>query len=101
MQPHLQKLVDAGSITVDRDGTVRLTARSWRIMTNAPMLHFVGFKDDRVHGAIKVFGRPDFWHRFWDHRAAAEVAPGDVVLFADGDETMPPKEYAFDDSAMQ
>jgi hypothetical protein len=101
MQPHLQKLVDAGSITVDRDGTVRMTERSWRIMTNEPVLHFVGFEDDRVHGAIKLFGRPDFWHRFWDHRAAAEVASGDVVVFAHGDETMPPKQYAFDDSAMQ
>jgi hypothetical protein len=101
MQPHLQKLVEAGSITVDRDGTVRMTERSWRIMTSEPVLHFVGFEDDRVHGAIKVFGRPDFWHRFWDHRAAAEVAPGDVVVFAHGDETMPPKQYAFDDSAMQ
>jgi hypothetical protein len=101
MQQHLKKLVDAGSITVDSDGTVRLTARSWRIMIDAPVLHFVGFEDDRVHSAIKVFGRPHFWHRFWDHRAAAEVAPGDVVVFAHGDETMPPKEYAFDDSAMQ
>src|ERR1700704_6311271 len=94
MQQHLKKLVDAGSITVDSDGTVRLTARSWRIMIDAPVLHFVGFEDDRVHSAIKVFGRPHFWHRFWDHRAAAEVAPGDVVVFAHGDETMPPKDYA-------
>jgi hypothetical protein len=70
-------------------------------MIDAPVLHFVGFEDDSVHSAIKVFGRPHFWHRFWDHRAAAEVAPGDVVVFAHGDETMPPKEYAFDDSAMQ
>jgi hypothetical protein len=101
MQQHLQKLVDAGSITVEHDGTVRMTARSWRIMNDRPLLHFVGFKDDRVHGAVKVFGRPDFWHRFWDLRAVTEVAPGDVVVFAHGDETMPPKEFAFDDSAMQ
>jgi hypothetical protein len=72
-----------------------------RMMTDAPTLHFVGFSDDRVHSAIKVFGRPDFWHRFWDHRAAAEVAPGDVVVFAVGDETRRPNDFAFDDSAMQ
>ena len=70
-------------------------------MTNQPNLHFVGFKDDRVHNARKVFGEPDFWHRFWDRRAVAEIEPGDVVVFASGDETMPPKELAFDDSAMQ
>ena len=66
----------------------------------APMLHFVGFSDDRVHNALKVFGRPDFWHRFWDQRAAAEIMPGDVVLFATGDETAKPAKFAFDDSAM-
>jgi len=27
------------------------------------MLHFVRFKDDRWHNAVKVFGRPDFIHR--------------------------------------
>lgn len=64
-------------------------------------LHFVGFRDDRVHNARKVFGEPDFWHRFWDHRAAAEIAPGDVVIFASGDETVTPAFFAFDDSAMQ
>jgi hypothetical protein len=101
MQSHLQKLVDAGSITVDSDGTVRMTEKSWRIMMGTPTLHFVGFKDDRVHGALKVFGRPDFWHRFWDYRAAAEFSPGDVAVFASGDETTPPKDFAFDDSAMQ
>ncbi|WP_454629473.1 hypothetical protein [Bradyrhizobium cenepequi] len=101
MNSSLQKLVDAGRITVDADGVVRLTAAAWRSMVNAPTLHFVGFKDDRVHNARRVFGEPDFWHRFWDHRAAAEIAHGDVVVFAEGDEAMPPRPYAFDDSAMQ
>jgi hypothetical protein len=63
-------------------------------------LHFVGFKDDRVYSAIKVFGRPDFWHHFWDRRAVGDIAPGDVVVFASGDENDTPKEFAFDDSAM-
>ena len=64
-------------------------------------LHFVGFKDDRVRGAIRVFGLPDFWHRRWDYRAMAEMAEGDVAVFADGDEYSPPNKHAFDDSAMQ
>ena len=42
---------------------------------------------------------PDFIHRFWDRRAVDEIAPGDVVVFADGDETQPVVPFAFDDSA--
>jgi hypothetical protein len=68
-------------------------------MQNA--MHFVGFKDDRVQNAIKVFGVPDFWHRFWDFRAVAEVMEGDTVIFADGDETWRPRPNAWDDSANQ
>ncbi len=63
------------------------------------MLHFVGFKDDRWHNAVRAFGRPDFVHRFWDRRAMDEVAPDDVVVFADGDEHQPVREFAYDDSA--
>lgn len=67
------------------------------MMHNA--IHFVGFKDDRYNTAIKVFGTPDFIHRFWDRRAVAEVQPGDVVVFANGDETQDVNPYTFDDSA--
>jgi hypothetical protein len=69
-------------------------------MNNA--LHFVGFKDDRVRNAMRVFGLPDFWHRHWDYRAWCEVMPGDVVVFASGPWTQPVRSGgAFDDSAMQ
>lgn len=63
------------------------------------MMHFVGFKDDRYQSAVKAFGKPDFVHRFWDRRAVDEVAPGDVVVFADGDEAQPVRAFACDDSA--
>lgn len=95
----IQNLIDSGAITVDDDGTTRLTVRSWRLMTLQPALHFVGFKDDRYYNAVKVFGKPDFIHRFWDYRAVCEVAPIDTVIFADGDETQAVREYAYDDSA--
>jgi hypothetical protein len=36
---------------------------------NQSLTHFVGFRDDRYNRAIRVFGRPDFVHRFWDRRA--------------------------------
>ncbi len=62
-------------------------------------LHFVGFKDDRYWNAVRVWGRPDFVHRFWDVRASHEIAPGDKVVFASGDEHSPLNPFAYDDSA--
>lgn len=71
-------------------------------MTKACM-HFVGFKDERVFGAVRVFGQPDFWHRTWDNRAKSMIFPdeGDFVVFADVDEDAETKKIAFDDSQMQ
>jgi len=68
-----------------------------------PCVHFVGFRDDRFHNAVKVFGPPDFIHRFWDHRAVGDVAPGDTVVFGrqkDWDRfiTNQPCEFSFNDS---
>lgn len=59
--------------------------------------HFVGFKDERYRSAYKVW-RPDFIHRFYDARAVAEIMPGDVVIFADGEPTKV-HPYTYDDSA--
>jgi hypothetical protein len=67
--------------------------------TEHSTLHFVGFKDDRYLTALKYFGKPDFIHRHWDRRAIAEVMPGDVVVFASGDETQAVGEFTFNDSA--
>lgn len=67
-------------------------------MKNA--FHFVGFKDDRVWNALRIFGRPDFWHRIYDQRAVVEIFDGDTILFASGDETQPVREFTHDDSAM-
>lgn len=47
-----------------------------------PLLHFVGFRDDRYWSAVRVWGPPDFIHPTWDFYAANDVAPGDVVVFA-------------------
>jgi len=103
-QPH-QTLIDRGVITVT-DGVVRLTRAAWVTATDCTryaeehdVVHFVGFKDDRWWNAVKTFGRPDFVHRFWDARAVAEVMPGDLVVFADGDDTQRVKVHAYDDSA--
>jgi len=62
-------------------------------------LHFVRFSDDRYLNAVKTFGRPDFIHRHWDMRAVAEVMPGDVVIFAEGDASQAVTPFSYDDSA--
>lgn len=64
-------------------------------------LHFVGFKDERIYRARRVFGEPDFYHRHWDNRAVSMILPGDVAVFADGDEFTAPHLQAFDDSQTQ
>jgi len=48
--------------------------------------HFVGFKGDEFCRALRVFGNPHFIHRFKDARFVSEVAPGDRVIFANGEE---------------
>jgi len=63
-------------------------------------MHFVGFKDEeRFARAVRVFGPPTFVHRWWDVRAKQEIAPEDVVVFAEGDEREEPRPISYDDSA--
>lgn len=74
-------------------------------MQNA--VHFVGFPDPRrgkptadYIRAVAIFGPPDFIHVCWDARAKAEIFPGDVAVFAKGDQDSPITPYTFDDSAV-
>ena len=53
------------------------------------IVHYVGFRDDRYWSAFRVFGGPRMIHRRWDRYAVAEIGPGDVVVFAEGDDTQP------------
>ncbi len=50
------------------------------------MLHFVWFRGDEYNRACRVWGKPDFIHIGWDRRAAREIAKGDTVVFARGDD---------------
>lgn len=61
------------------------------------LVHFVGFRDDRYHAAVRVFGVPDFFHIGWDRRALREIAEGDVVVFADGPHDQEPRARSFPD----
>lgn len=56
---------------------------------SAPSVHYVGFRDDRYWNAYRIFGGPRVIHRRWDFYATRDVGPGDVVIFAQGDETQP------------
>ena len=47
-----------------------------------PCVHFIGFRGDEYWSAVRIWGRPDFFHRDWDFRAAKEIAAGDVAIFA-------------------
>lgn len=100
-----ETLIANGTLERLPDGRLRLTRQAWQDATRGTryeergLFHFVGFKDDRYLAAVKVWGRPDFVHRFWDRRAVDEVAPEDVVIFADGDERQTVREFAYDDSA--
>ena len=60
-------------------------------------VHFIGFKDDRYWNAVKVFGQPHYVHPGWDLRAFREIAPDDVLVFAEGDENQPPRRKSFTD----
>jgi hypothetical protein len=61
-------------------------------------LHFVGFKGDEFVSAVKVWGKPDFYHRRHDARFYGEFDPeNDVAVFARGTEAKV-SEYSFNDS---
>ena len=64
------------------------------------MIHFVGFRGDEYHRAIKVFGLPDFIHKDNDIRLryGGERHMDDVVIYANSSEGNP-KDFAFNDSA--
>ncbi|MBY8918809.1 hypothetical protein KVG22_19565 [Nitratireductor sp. R6] len=59
--------------------------------------HFVGFRGEEYHSAVKAFGPPDFIHRGWDNRAQREIADGDLVVFAKGTAHQEPRARSFDD----
>lgn len=58
-----------------------------------PAVHFVGFRGDEYLSAVRVWGKPSFIHMSWDPRAQREIAEGDTVVFAKGNEDQPLKKY--------
>jgi hypothetical protein len=62
-----------------------------------PVVHFVGFTDDRFWSAVKVWGRPEYIHRGWDLRARRELHPADTIVFAEGEHDQPMREKSYSD----
>lgn len=58
--------------------------------------HFIGFRSEEYWSAIKVFGKPDFFHMHYDMRAKVEIAKGDLAIFACKEVINP---YTYDDSS--
>lgn len=67
-------------------------------MTYRPATHFVGFRGDEFGRAQIIFGAPDFIHRNYDPRLLGDIAPGDLVIFANGSETRKQAKYSWNDS---
>lgn len=61
-------------------------------------VHFVGFRGDEYLSAVRVFGKPGFIHMGWDRRARREIADGDLVVFAKGDDAQPVAERNYSDT---
>ncbi|HEX2753746.1 MAG TPA: hypothetical protein VHP34_11700 [Alphaproteobacteria bacterium] len=60
-------------------------------------VHFVGFRGEEYHSAVKAFGKPHFIHRGWDLRAQREIAHDDLVIFASGSHDQEPRGKSFND----
>jgi hypothetical protein len=57
--------------------------------TMKAIVHFIGFRGDEYHSAVRIWGKPDFIHMKWDRRAQIEIVDGDIAIFAVGDEHEP------------
>ncbi len=61
-------------------------------------VHFVGFRTDAQHSAaVKVWGHPDFIHKWHDKRMWGDIDPdNDIVVFAEG-ATLQPSKWTWQD----
>jgi hypothetical protein len=89
-KPHLCKNPNVGCMREPSPAPIK------RLNEPRPATHFVGFRGEEYHSAVKTYGKPDFIHRDWDHRATADVGPHDTVVFAK--DYKYPVKYTHDDS---
>jgi hypothetical protein len=90
--------VEAGRAVRRMRHGFRRVIREFQDIAEPPAVHFIGFRGEEYHSAVRVWGLPDFYHRGWDTRAQREIAEGDVLVFgpkADPEYVSP---YTYDDS---
>jgi len=58
-----------------------------------PLIHFVGFRDDRYWNAVRIWGEPDMIHESWDRYAADDTDACDIVIFAKGEWNQKPRSF--------
>lgn len=61
------------------------------------IVHFVAFRGEEYHSAVKVFGEPHFIHPGWDLRAQREIGEEDVIVFARGTADDEPRRRSYQD----
>jgi hypothetical protein len=61
-------------------------------MSHMMLVHFVGVTQDQFVNAVRVFGKPDFVHKWHDHRSHGDVDwDSDTVVLGDKGRTTPCK----------
>lgn len=58
-------------------------------------IHFIGFRGEEYWSAVKVWGKPDFYHIGWDMRAKRDIAPEDIIVSPR--ELGEPSQYSYPD----
>lgn len=61
------------------------------------VVHFIGFRGEEYHSAVKVFGKPHMIHMGWDKRALRDIGEEDLVVFARGTEHDEPRARNYPD----
>jgi len=60
-------------------------------------VHFVGFRNCKEYNAaVKVWGYPDFIHKWHDKRMYGDIAENDIVVFAKS-ATLTPSKWTWQD----
>lgn len=62
-----------------------------------PSIHFIGFRGDEYTRAKRVWGEPDFIHKWHDSRMYGDVGDGDTLIFANKTRPEFISEYSWQD----
>jgi len=60
-------------------------------------VHFIGFRGEEYWSAVKVWGFPDFVHKWHDNRMYGDVGDNDILIFAGKSDPKEVSEYTWQD----